>query len=168
MDAMLPRRTIARVVFTAAVVWPGRLRRTRRSPAGRRFGPPLTSVNGISTAADSETEVYAGASQYDASQSALFGSTDGGQTWTELFEADRGDYLSEILADPRDSGRLFAGVLGAGGITKIYRSNDRGGTWSLLLTISNPCVPSFAVGSGPDGILFVVRDALLPQRRRRP
>jgi hypothetical protein len=150
---MLPRSTIARAAL-AAVVLAATPPADAQIAGWQTSGPPLSSVNGISTAADSETTVYAGASQYDASQSGLFESADGGQTWTELFEAERGDYLSEILADSRDSARLFAGVLGAGGITKIYRSIDRGGTWSLLLTISNPCVPSFAVGSGPDGVLF--------------
>lgn len=151
---MLKRRTIAAVGFAAVVLLAGPPAALAQIGGWQTFGPPLNSVNGISTAADSETTVYAGASQYDVSQSGLFGSTDGGQTWTEVFEAERGDYLSEILADPRDSDRIFAGVLGAGGITKVYRSTNRGDTWSLLLSISNPCVPSFAVGSGPDGILF--------------
>ncbi len=87
-------------------------------------------------------------------QSAIFGSTDGGQTWNALFEAPRGDYLSEILVDPRVSTRVFAGVLAAGGVTKIYRSVDRGDTWSLLLSLSSVCVPSFAAGASPDAILF--------------
>ncbi len=152
---MPPRRWIARAAFAAAVLSCGALSVQAQIAGWQTFGPPLPSVNGISTAADAEETVYAGASQYDVTQSGLFESTDGGQTWTRLFEAERGDYLSDILVDPRDSARLFAGVLGAGGITKIYRSTDEGVFWSLLLTISNPCVPSFAIGSGPDGILFV-------------
>ena len=155
MDAMRPRHRIARAGFAAAVLWTGALSAQAQIAGWQTFGPPLTSVNGISTAADAEETVYAGASQYDLAQSGLFESTDGGQTWTGLFDADRGDHLSDILVDPRDSDRLFAGALGAGGITKIYRSTDRGGAWSLLLTISNACVPSFALGSGSDGILFV-------------
>jgi photosystem II stability/assembly factor-like uncharacterized protein len=152
---MPPRRTIARAAFASAVLSAASLSALAQIAGWQTSGPPLPSVNGISTAADAEDTVYAGASQYDVSQSGLFVSTDGGRSWTRLFEAERGDYLSDILADPRDGDRLFAGVLGAGGITKIFRSTDRGGAWSLLLTISNPCVPSFAVGSGPDGILFV-------------
>ncbi len=151
---MLPRRTIARAGFAAIMLLAGPPTARAQIAGWQTFGPLLTSVNAISTAADSEATVYAGASQYDASQSALFGSTDGGQTWDALLEAERGDYLSEILSDPRDSSRIFAGMLGAGGITKIFRSTNRGDTWSLLLSISNPCVPSFAVGDGPDGILF--------------
>ena len=127
---MLSRHTVVRAFFAAAALWSGSISARAQIAGWQTFGPPLTSVNGISTAPDAEETVYAGASQYDTSQSELFGSTDGGQTWTGLFEADVGDYLSDILVDPRDSDRLFAGVLGAGGITKIYRSLDQGGSWS--------------------------------------
>jgi hypothetical protein len=124
-------------------------------PAGwHTSGPTLTSVNAISTASDEDATVYVGASIYEAQQSAIFGSTDGGGTWTALFEPSRGDYLSELLVDPRDASRIFAGILGGGGITRIYRSTDHGDTWSQLLSIGNVCVPSFVAGAGPDSILF--------------
>jgi hypothetical protein len=116
-------------------------------------GPELTSVNAIGTAADAEATAYVGASTYEASQSAIFKTTDGGQTWEALFEASRGEYLSAILVDPRDGQRIFAGVLGTG-VTRIYRSTNSGDTWPLVHTVSAGCVPSFVAGAGPDAILF--------------
>ncbi len=153
MDPMLSLRALARAGLAAAVLLTGPLRAGAQVAGWRTSGPPLRSVNSLGISADPDT-VYAGASQYDTSESGLFASTDGGESWTRVFEADRGDYLSEILIDPRDSDRIFAGVLGARGITRLFRSTDRGATWFMLLSLSNPCVPSFAVGGGADSILF--------------
>ncbi|MFY9551685.1 MAG: hypothetical protein WAU32_11080 [Thermoanaerobaculia bacterium] len=117
-------------------------------------GPPLPQSNSVSAPPDADAVVYAVGSQFDATQSALFASSDAGQTWNPLVEAPRGDYYSEIFVDPRDSQRLFAGAQTAAGNTKIYRSTDRGGNWSLILTISTVCGPSFAPGLTADALLI--------------
>ena len=98
---MLAPHGLTRTIFVVVLLAPAGF--SWAQPAGwHTSGPTLTSVNAISAAPDTETTVYVGASIYEASQSAIFGSTDGGGTWTALFEPSRGDYLSELLVDPRD------------------------------------------------------------------
>lgn len=123
-------------------------------PGWATSGPPLNQVNSVVAPPDAGAVVYAVGSQFEASQSALFASSDGGETWDPLVEAPRGDYYSEIFVDPRDTRRLFAGSQTSAGNTKIYRSTDQGGDWSLILTISTVCGPSFAPGFGADALLI--------------
>ncbi|HEY3203760.1 MAG TPA: hypothetical protein VGL03_08870 [Thermoanaerobaculia bacterium] len=117
------------------------------------FGPPLYQVNAIATVSNAEATVYAGASIYEVSQSAIFVSTDAGRTWRALVEAPRGDFYTEILVDAGDPRRIYAGAL-SNGSANIYRSIDGGETWSLAWTVSSSCSPSLGLGAQPDTVLL--------------
>jgi len=124
------------------------------SPGWSTSGPPLPSVSSVASAPDADPVVYATGSQQEARESAIYGSVDGGSTWTPLVQAPTGDYWSEVFVDPRDTQQLFAGAQTAGQTTTIYRSTNRGQVWSIVLTISIVCGPSFAAGTGPDSLLI--------------
>src|SRR5262245_30372407 len=85
-------------------------------------GPQLDQVNSVNAAPVSR--LYAVGSAFATMESAVFESADGGESWESLIEAPRGDYFSEVFADPRDAQRLFAGVQTAGGNTNLYRSTN--------------------------------------------
>jgi photosystem II stability/assembly factor-like uncharacterized protein len=77
-------------------------------------------------------EVYAG-----TEDAALFKSTDGGDTWSELAglrNSDTGPYwqpgaggmcLHSVVLDPREQGRIFVAISAAG----VFRTDDHGATW---------------------------------------
>ncbi|MEP6994314.1 MAG: sialidase family protein [Acidobacteriota bacterium] len=118
----------------------------------RTSGPVLYQVNAVSTTPADDPVVYAAASIYSASESALFRSADGGKTWNTLVEA-QGEFYSEILVDPRQSQRVYAGAHGSAPTASIYRSANAGQTWALAHSVSPSCSPSFAPGSTPDTVL---------------
>ena len=117
-------------------------------------GPELNQVNAISPDPDADAWLYAIGSLYGASESVVYGSEDAARTWDALEAAPRGEYFAEVFADPRGLGRVFAGSQPAGGGTRISRSTDSGVQWSTILTMPEGCVPSFAAGSGSDGIVL--------------
>jgi photosystem II stability/assembly factor-like uncharacterized protein len=116
-------------------------------------GPELSQVNAVSPDPGTEGTVYASASLFAASQSAVYGSEDGARSWTPLDEAPRGEFFAEVYADPRGGRRIFAGSQASGAGTRFLRSTNGGATWSTLMTIPETCVPSFAPGPGADAIV---------------
>ena len=88
---------------------------------------------------------------------AFYRSTDGGATWEALAapgirtfsEINRGPTrVTQILFDPVDRGTLWASVEIGG----IYRSTDRGGSWTLLEQgLVSADVHGLAVVRNPDG-----------------
>jgi hypothetical protein len=148
------RRHIRLVLAAAAAVYAASASPAVASPGWSTSGPPLPSVSSVVSAPDADQVVYATGSQIEAKESAIYGSADGGSTWTPLVQAPQGDYWSEVFVDPRDTERLFAGAQTSGQTTTIYRSINRGQVWSIVLTISIVCGPSFAAGTGPDSLLI--------------
>ena len=137
-------RSIARaslLLFAA-----GSSRALAQAAGWESFGPVLFQVNAVATAPD-ETIVYAGSSDYAAGQSAIFRSTNGGQTWKTVVQAASGEFYSDILVDPRNSATIYAGTLGNDGKTRIYRSGDTGANWAFGHTVPEYCLPSFAPGA---------------------
>src|SRR6185369_8164637 len=59
-------------------------------------GPELSQVNAVSADPSTEGRVYASASLFAASQSAVYGSEDGAHSWTPLDEAPRGEVFAEV------------------------------------------------------------------------
>jgi photosystem II stability/assembly factor-like uncharacterized protein len=70
----------------------------------------------------------------------VFRSDDGGATWT-LVGFEESDRIGRILIDPRNSNRVFVASLGKlytpGGQRGVYRSEDGGDTWELILAGDN-------------------------------
>ena len=126
----------------------------------RTAGPALYQVNAVATEPANETAVYAAASIYGVSESAVFRSANGGRSWTTLVEASPGTFYSELLVDPRQPLRIYAGALDPGG-SHIERSADGGATWATTHAFSLSCVPSFAPGAAPDTVLSTCGSKLL-------
>lgn len=120
--------------------------------AWQTSGPPLYQVNAVATDPGEDAAVYAAASIYSVSQSALFRSSDGGRSWDPLVEAPGGEFYSEITVDPYQPQRIYAGAQ-ANGRVNLYRSIDAGVSWSLTGTISPACTLSIAPGSAPGVVL---------------
>jgi len=140
-------RTLA-VVLLAVPGFP-----TPRPTTGwQSSGPPLYQVNAVAADPGEDSAVYAAASIYSVSQSALFRSPDGGSTWVPLVDAPSGEFFSEVEADRHDPGRIYAGSQAPGG-ANLYRSIDGGQTWTVTHTVSPACTPSFVTGSGATTVL---------------
>jgi len=116
-------------------------------------GPPLFQVNAVAADPADDAAVYAAASIYSATQSAIFHSPDAGKTWEPLVEALNGDFYSTVFVDPREIQRILAGALGASGTGNLYRSIDAGKTWTMTQSVSPSCSPSFAAGSASGTVL---------------
>ncbi len=122
--------------------------------AWQTSGPAGARANAVSAAGGEPAVAYAAATVLESSTSALYRTDDGGQSWTGLVEAARGDSYAQVYADPRGGGRVFAALQKGTGATDILRSVDHGDNWSTVLTVSTRCVPSFETGAGPDSVVF--------------
>jgi photosystem II stability/assembly factor-like uncharacterized protein len=100
--------------------------------------------------------VYCGTSRGN-----FYGSTDAGATWEPLRPgpAFPGFYVSSLSADPAVRGRLWASLAGELGGGLVVRSDDRGGTWVVLLK-SKGVVTSraLALAHGEPRLLAVAGD----------
>ena len=123
-------------------------------------GPVLYQANAVAADPGPGTSVYAGSSIYDAKQSAIFHSKDGGQTWEPLVQLLTGEFYSSLLVDPRAPQRIYAGTLGAA-TGNFYLSADGGTTWSPTGSASPSCSPSFVTGSGTQTVLVACGTRLL-------
>lgn len=116
-------------------------------------GPALYQVNAVAADPAQEASVYAASSIYDAKQSAIFHSADGGKSWTPLVEFLTGEFYSALLVDPTQPQRIYAAALGTAGAVNFYRSIDSGQTWTATGSVSPTCSASFAAGSGAQTVL---------------
>ncbi|MGD2215709.1 MAG: hypothetical protein PVJ64_03090 [Gemmatimonadales bacterium] len=89
--------------------------------------------------------IFVGTGENNSSRSSyggegVFRSDDGGQTWT-LVGLEGSDRIGRILVDPRNPDRVFVAVLGKlytpGGQRGVYRSDDGGDSWQLVLAGEN-------------------------------
>lgn len=124
-------------------------------------GPTLYQVNAVAADPALDASVYAASSIYDAKQSAIFHSGDGGKSWEPLVELLTGEFYSTLLVDPRQPKRIYAGALGTAGTGNFYRSIDGGKTWSATASVSPSCSPSFVAGSGTQTVLAACGTKLL-------
>ena len=122
------------------------------------YGPPLFQVSDVSTGI-ADLTVYAASANFSAGQSAISGSTDGGQTWTGLEQAPTGQFYAEVLADQSDANRLYAGATGSGATT-IYFSNTAGTGWAVGQTTPALCLPSFAQSAANGNVLVACGTSL--------
>lgn len=68
------------------------------------------------------------ATLYAATPQALMKSTDGGATWTAVFEAGEGNFVDHVVTDPIDPAVVY--LINRG---ELWKSSDRGATWKILL-----------------------------------
>jgi len=122
------------------------------------FGPSLYQVNDVTTGI-ADLTVYAASANFNAGQSAISASTDGGATWTGLVQAPTGQFYAELFADRSDPNRLYAGAPGSG-TTTIYFSNTAGTGWAVGETIPAYCIPSFAQSAANGNVLVACGTSL--------
>jgi photosystem II stability/assembly factor-like uncharacterized protein len=89
--------------------------------------------------------IFVGTGENNSSRSSyggegVFRSDDGGETWMRV-GLEGSDRIGRILVDPRNPDRVFVAVLGKlytpGGQRGVYRSDDGGDTWQLVLAGEN-------------------------------
>lgn len=89
--------------------------------------------------------IFVGTGENNSSRSSyggegVFRSDDGGHTWTRV-GLEGTDRIGRILVDPRNPDRVFVAALGKlytpGGQRGVYRSDDGGDTWQLVLAGEN-------------------------------
>ena len=70
----------------------------------------------------------------------IYGSTDGGETWSFLGLRDAGQ-IGDVVIDPRNPDRVYVAALGNGFRTNeergVYRSRDGGASWERVLFVSD-------------------------------
>lgn len=68
----------------------------------------------------------------------IYKSLDGGKTWNQM-GLNKSEHIGKILIDPRNSDVIFVAAEGplwsSGGERGLYKSNDGGKTWTLVLEI---------------------------------
>jgi photosystem II stability/assembly factor-like uncharacterized protein len=118
-------------------------------------------VNAVAADPAQDSSVYCASSIYNAKQSAIFHSVDGGKTWEPLVELLTGEFYSTLLVDVRQPQRIYAGARGTDGSGKIYRSIDGGAHWTKTGSVSGTCSPSFAAASGMQTVLATCGSTLV-------
>ena len=144
------RRTACLLGFFAVAAASPRLR--GQDLGWQSYGPALYQVNDVSAGIDDLT-AYAASADFNAGQSAISVSTNGGVNWTGLVQAPSGQFYAEVMADRSDPQRLYAGAPGGNETTTIYFSNTAGSGWAVGQTISEYCVPSFAQSAANGNVL---------------
>jgi photosystem II stability/assembly factor-like uncharacterized protein len=106
---------------------------------------PLKFVGAIVAAEDGRLASIG----YDANaRGAVFGSADGGRTWTSLFDSSSAAVFFDLVGDPKDSRRLFALAEHAGFAyfsTMLFRTIDGGTTWSRIQWVLDTTFASVAL-----------------------
>jgi len=125
---------------------------------------------------DSNRIFLGGVTHSTADPSALFISTDGGQTWTRQdFVSPKNYWCHAVLFHPTSEGVVFASVVEKGARNGIWRSDNGGQTWqqltsglpastligrtSLAIAPSSPDTIYAIASDSNDGVLGVFRSA---------
>jgi len=123
---------------------------------------PVLTIGAIALDPLHPDTIYVGTGEANSSSFSWFGmgmykSTDGGATWAYIgLEETR--YIGRIVVDPFNTDRLWvagAGALFGGNPERgVYRSEDGGGTWDLVhtLTDSTSCIDIAIDPTRPDTV----------------
>lgn len=119
----------------------GRQRWTRVALSAR---PPHPDVLAIAPDPKESRVLYAGAHDRGVLKSA-----DHGRTWREVNTGLGGLDVHGLAADPTDSASLYAAVIGVG--EGVYRTTDRGTTWSRIGAAPPGELRALGAAASPDG-----------------
>jgi hypothetical protein len=156
--------TLTDTIYVAAAtggIW-------KSTDAGNTFSPiwPASSPQAMGALAmGSDATLYAGAGEANPGGGSisfggkgLYRSTDRGATW-KLVGLKGVDRIGRIAVDPSDPKRVFAAAAGSlfspGGPRGLYRSIDRGRSWSLVLPGDNATTGAIDVAIDPNDPLVV-------------
>ena len=118
----------------------------RTTDAGQRWQPVfdatgVASIGAIAIDPNDSKTVWVGTGEANprndvSDGNGAYESTDGGKTWAHVLPLTDAQ-IGTVLIDPRDSRRVFVGVLGdvfADGTDRgVYRTTDGGASWSKVL-----------------------------------
>ena len=91
-------------------------------------------VNAVALDPDNSDIVFAGTGEplvdWIGEREAIYKSTDGGQTWTMVLDAE--EAITSLMVDPSDSSYVYGGVLNwfSGEYAGFLKSSDGGDTWT--------------------------------------
>lgn len=161
-------------LYATYVVGGRSLKMTKREASSSAWSPPITvhetSLEGLSGNHDlvvlSPTTYYVGiyygyAAKGDAT---LLTTTDGGGTWTKRSiytnETD-GDNCINVAVSSTGVISFASEIYDAGGssVIKVWRSNDKGATWSAPATVKGQKLPNISLDSAGKLNLLVMDEA---------
>ncbi|MFI0408276.1 WD40/YVTN/BNR-like repeat-containing protein [Actinomadura sp. 3N508] len=144
---------------TLTSVWP------RRNP--QAIGAMAAGSDGAIYAGTGEANPGGGSITYEGD--GVYKSTDGGRSWTRLGLRNSAT-ISLIAVDPENPRRIFVAATGSlfrpGGERGVYRSEDGGRTWTLVLAGANDTTGANSVVIDPGNPRRVW--ASMWDRRRKP
>ena len=106
---------------------------------------PTIIIGDIALDPTDPKRLFVGTGENNSSRSSyggagVFRSDDGGESWT-LVGLEDTDRIGRVLIDPRNPNRVFVAALGKlytpGGQRGVFRSDDGGNTWDLVLAGEN-------------------------------
>jgi photosystem II stability/assembly factor-like uncharacterized protein len=86
----------------------------------------------------------------------MFGSNDGGRTWSRLARLGGDEYvLDHISVDPQDSNKIYVSAWSSSGqqIGEIFRSRDGGANWQTLPAMHGKSIRAMAMFKGDSNVL---------------
>ena len=129
------------------------------------------SIGCITLDPNNHNVVWVGTGENNSQRSVSYGdgvykSEDGGKTWKNM-GLKRSEHIAKIYVDPRDSEHVYVAsqgpLWGPGGDRGLYKTEDGGKTWKLILEISeNTGVSDLAVDPRNPDVMY----AASYQRRR--
>ena len=127
---------------------------------GQMLGTEGGACLGITLDGVSPTTIYLGGYQYVGSSysTRFYRSTDGGVSFVERSGTMTGVYIYDVQADPVNAGKVYAATAGG-----VYRSTNRGETW----TINSGYFPTayrFAISRANPSVLFAATTSGIPYR----
>lgn len=133
--------------------------------------PPNCGLSGLAVAPSAPAVLYlagSSSSSCNDTRSALFRSSDGGASWTDVSAGLPGELVLAVTVDPQDSRVVYTGIISnlEGVDQGVWKSTDSGATWkpsglqgSPIRALAASPVPGVLWASVPEGFVYRSDDA---------